>query len=63
MITYNVIIITRNLEKYNYLINAENVETAKRKAISKLCHLLYGMKIPYKEVIVYKTDNMREAAH
>jgi len=55
MTTYSVIITTRDLEKYGYLINAEDAETAKRKAISRLCHL-YGLKAPYREVIVYKTD-------
>lgn len=60
MITYSVIIITRNLEKYGYLINAEDEETAKRKAISRLYHL-YGMKVPYREVIVYNTDNVQAA--
>lgn len=55
MKTYSVIIITRELEKYGYLINAESAEVAKRKAICK-CGF-YGIKAPFREVVVYATEN------
>ena len=58
MTTYSVIIVTRALEKYGYLVNAENAETAKKKALDRLYNHI-GMMIPCKKVTVHKTENLR----
>ena len=57
MAVYTVNIITRDLEKHSYLIEAESVISAKEKALGKLYNF-YEAEAPYKELIVSKIEDL-----
>lgn len=57
MTIYRVTIITRDLEKYTYLIEAEDAESAKKKALGKLYNL-YEAEVPYKTLVAENIEDL-----